>query len=451
MRSNALVKCIIGPLGSGKSMAGQFELFRRMCQQDPDEKGIRPTRFVIVRNTAAQLRETVLPDAKQYFGDYFTYKVSTGTMEFRFDLGDGTKVQSDWLMMPLERPEDQRKLLSLNITAAMIEECREVPYDVVAAVMGRIGRYPSMSRVPPTWQALVMVSNPWSISSQYHENFIINKPEDWDFFHQPSGLDPDAENRQFLPAGYYERLMDGNSDEWIRVHVMSEFGDDQFGQAVYKAAFKNDDHIVDQLHPNPMLPLVLGMDFGRTPCAVITQMDPRGRMLALNEVTSENMGLHKFLNEKLVPFLGEHYSNYRIFVMGDPAGVAKGQYTEDSAFSVLKEAGLEALPAPTNDPERRIRAVEKRLVHSVGDSAGFLVSRTGCPMLTEGFIRGYRYKKKRDGELTPYPDKNEFSHIHDALQYAALGHQGNFIGKRILRTQERPAVRMPRISKKAWT
>jgi hypothetical protein len=39
-------------------------------------------------------------------------------------------------------------------------------------------------------------------------------------------------------------------------------------------------------------------------------------------------------------------------------------------------------------------------------------------MLLRGFHHGYRYKKKRNGELEDKPDKNEYSHIHDANQYA---------------------------------
>jgi len=453
MKSDALVKAIIGPLGSGKSMGGQMELFRRMVQQEPDSRGIRPTRFVIVRNTAAQLRETVLSDAKQYFGDYFEHKVSTQTMEFRFPLGDGTYIESDWLLMPLERPEDQRKLLSLNITSAMIEECREVPYNVVASVLGRIGRYPSMARVKPTWQALLMISNPWSQGSPYHENLVLKKPDDWDFFHQPGGLDPDAENREFLPEDYYERLTEGQSDEWIKVHVHSQFGEDQFGQAVYKAVFRRDHHVYDTLKPTPMLPIVLGMDFGRTPCAIITQQDIKGRLLCLHEVNSADMGLHTFLHEKLIPFLNENYPSYKVFVMGDPAGMGKDQYTEASAFSIIKQAGLEAMPAPTNDPMKRIEAVEKRLLQNNGQTADMLISKEGCPTLIEGFMRGYMYKKRKDGELTPLPDKNDYSHIHDAMQYAALAHQTNFVSRRLLKQERRKHMVHSRKhpSPRAWT
>ncbi len=41
-----------------------------------------------------------------------------------------------------------------------------------------------------------------------------------------------------------------------------------------------------------------------------------------------------------------------------------------------------------------------------------------CTMLIKGFQHGYRYKKKRDGQIEAKPDKNEYSHIHDANQYA---------------------------------
>jgi hypothetical protein len=42
-----------------------------------------------------------------------------------------------------------------------------------------------------------------------------------------------------------------------------------------------------------------------------------------------------------------------------------------------------------------------------------------CSMLIKGFRSGYRYRVKKSGEMEDKPDKNEFSHIHDALQYGA--------------------------------
>ena len=424
-----------------------------MCEQAPDALGVRPTRFAIVRNTFAQIRDTTLSDILEHFGQYCTWKASASTVQWDFALPDKTRVRSDWLLMPLERPEDSRKLLSLNLTAAWVEECREVEYSIVSALRGRIGRFPSPTRVRPTWQALIMSSNPWSEGSEYYTNFVINKPDSWKLFHQPGGLSPDAENVENLPDGYYERLMYGASQEFIKVHVHSCWGDDLFGRAVFQASFKPDWHLTTEtLLVNPLRPILVGLDFGRQPAAVITQETVMGEILCFEEVVATDQGLYGFLESLLMPRLRDRYGNARIFVVGDPSGVAMSGLREESAFAMLESFGLMAIPAPTNNIQPRLQAVEKLLLKSIAGKPALVISRGGCPMLAEGFLRGYRYKKRRDGSLTPEPDKNEFSHPHDGLQYAALGHQSSFVGRRIEWKAGMSHIRKhPRFDVRAWT
>jgi hypothetical protein len=50
----------------------------------------------------------------------------------------------------------------------------------------------------------------------------------------------------------------------------------------------------------------------------------------------------------------------------------------------------------------------------------FLVDKTGCPTIVAGFEHGYRYKRRRDGTHEETPEKNEYSHPHDAVQYGAM-------------------------------
>jgi hypothetical protein len=47
--------------------------------------------------------------------------------------------------------------------------------------------------------------------------------------------------------------------------------------------------------------------------------------------------------------------------VGDPSGVAKGNVSEESCFDALQRLGLPCFPAPTNDIEPRLRAVEALL------------------------------------------------------------------------------------------
>jgi len=341
----------------------------------------------------------------------------------------------------------------LSITGAVCEECRELDYSTTAALAGRIGRYPAMTRVKPTWQGIMFVSNPWSESSDWHEHFVLNKPDGWSLYHQPGGLDPSAENVKYLPDRYYERLMEGRSQEFINVHVHSMWGDDQFGQSVYKASFNSTDHFRTTLKVNPHLPILVGIDFGRTPACVITQEDINGRVLIFEEVTSNDMGLDQFCSDLLLPVLHEHYATSRVFVVGDPAGVAKSQFSERNAYDVLREYGLECVPAPTNNIAERLRSVEKLLLSTRAGDPGFMMDDHMCPVLARGFQRDYRYRKKRDGELTPLPDKNDASHVHDALQYACLGHQSHYVGRRVMMaTQQVGAARSRRRpSSRGWT
>ena len=49
MGSDAKMRVLMGPVGSGKSVGCSFEVVRRASEQEPDERGIRKSRFAIVR------------------------------------------------------------------------------------------------------------------------------------------------------------------------------------------------------------------------------------------------------------------------------------------------------------------------------------------------------------------------------------------------------------------
>src|SRR5262245_18124837 len=110
MGDNHFFRLLAGPYGSGKTTTNLMELLRRACEQWPGSDGIRRTRFVICRQTLTQLKNTVLKDAVAWFHPIAQWKVSESTMHFSFK-----DVSSEWLLLPLETPEDQRRLLSLQL------------------------------------------------------------------------------------------------------------------------------------------------------------------------------------------------------------------------------------------------------------------------------------------------------------------------------------------------
>jgi hypothetical protein len=96
----------------------------------------------------------------------------------------------------------------------------------------------------------------------------------------------------------------------------------------------------------------------------------------------------------------------------------KQQLNEMTLVDALKNAGFKCVKPPSNKPDLRIQAVERLLTQQLDGKAMFLVSPE-CTSLIKGFRSGYRYKVKKNGELEDSPDKNESSHVHDALQYGA--------------------------------
>src|SRR5262245_52445038 len=82
MMSQSFYRLIAGPLGSGKTTTVLFELLRRACEQEPGQDGKRHTRFVLLRQTLSQLKQTVLKDIIMWFGPLITWKVSESTVWF---------------------------------------------------------------------------------------------------------------------------------------------------------------------------------------------------------------------------------------------------------------------------------------------------------------------------------------------------------------------------------
>jgi hypothetical protein len=79
-----------------------------------------------------------------------------------------------------------------------------------------------------------------------------------------------------------------------------------------------------------------------------------------------------------------------------------------------------------------------------------IFDKSRCPKLCAGMAGMYRYSKTTLDISKPLPDKNPWSHVADALQYAALGTQGNTARQiaRVLRPK-RPARQPVRAA--GWT
>lgn len=462
LASREFIKIICGPVGGGKSTVALMDLVQRAVTQGEFDK-TRRTKFIILRNTLKQLLSTVKPMMDTWLvtmtkGTMGQWRISDHVFEARFKLPDGTVVHSEMCLLAADTPDDVRRLLSYEASAAWVEECREIDPDVFAGLQGRVNRFPARIAGGVTYPGVICSTNPPPLGGFWHE--MMTKPmKGVEVFMQPPALleddtlNPEAENLENLAPDYYDNLITGKTEDWINVYLKNKFGAGDTGRPLYRGSFKRSFHtstvplsaVIQGINP-----LIVGMDNGLTAAAAIGQQDVRGRVNLLGEAyvpEGETMGVERFLDTLLIPLLRSKFALFRpeniLFVL-DPACFARSQLDEATIAQAVQRRGYKAMKACTNAPELRIAAVEGLLSRVVDGRPGFLIDAVACPHIVNTLEWGHRFKKTTTGVPSTEVEKNHFSHMGDAVQYlslhynAQLTHAGH--GRKV---QARPVVKVP--------
>jgi hypothetical protein len=392
-------------------------LSRALAQRrGPDGK--RRSRWAVVRGTYPELKTTTIKTWHEIVPPTIGRWTEQGPPSHLIRTDDG--VECEVLFIALDTPADVKKLLSMDLTGAWINEARETPKAILDGLTARVGRYPPKSLGGPSWFGVLMDTNPPDTDHWWYRLAEESTPQDFAFFAQPSGLSADAENRDNLPAGYYERLMAGKDEDWIKVYVRGEYGFALDGKPIYS-------HYRDSMHCKsfdlvPGCPLYVGLDFGLTPAAVIGQRTPMGAWRWRYELVAEDMGATRF-GALLHTFLAERCSGFSdIRITGDPSGDSRGQTDENTVFQILRAQHIDARPAPTNEFVKRVEVVQTALSRLIDGEPGLMI-HPDCRVLRKACAGGYAYRRiqTRDQRWADLPDKNMYSHVAEALQYGMLG------------------------------
>jgi hypothetical protein len=420
MSSGDFVRCLVGPVGSGKSSGCCVEILRRAMEQGRGPDGLRHTRCVVIRNTYGELRTTTRKTFEQWVPDALCkWHEAQFTCDIAFN-----DVRCEVMFLALDRPDHVKKLLSLELTFAYINEAKEIPRAVFDMIQTRLGRYPAKKDGGATWFGLWMDSNPPDTDHWIYRVFEEAKPEGHSIFRQPDGLSLEAENLENLPGGrgYYTRICIGKGEDFINVYVRGRYGFVKEGKPVFPTY--NDAMHCKAVVPNVKGAILLGMDFGLTPAAVLAQRaGGSGQLQVFDEFVSEDLGAVNFarlLRQKIA----SEYPGRSVRGWGDPAGEGRSQVDERTPFDVVKEAGLPVDPAPTNDPRRRQEAVSGLLGRLTLTGEPAIIIDPKCRVLRKGFLGGYARRRvavSGEDRFKDEPDKNQFSHVADALQYLCVG------------------------------
>ncbi|WP_022667906.1 hypothetical protein [Desulfospira joergensenii] len=454
-RSNAFVRGIRGPVGSGKSTGCCAEIFRRSREQAPLKDKKRRTRFAIVRNTYRELEDTTLKTWTDWWPESVFGKINYNSMTHFLKYQD---IECEVMFRALDKPKDVKKVLSLELTGAWINEAREVPFGIIEALIDRVGRYPAMKDGGPTWKGVLMDTNSpdddhwWYGLSEKDKNVCevlgidLDDLKGWEFFTQPGGLietsdgrfvpNPEAENTSNLVDGpdYYTIRAAGKSKAHKRIYYCNKYGFISEGKPVipeYNDPIHFDPSITG---PVPGLKIALGLDFGLTPAAVFGQELSFGKYIWFDELVTERMGAVNFSNE-LRTKINRDYPDFEIEeIWGDPAGNHEVETDEKTVFSVLNTHGIPAIPAPTNEFTPRREAIAVPLTTLI-DGVPALRIGPKCKVVRKGLAGGFCFKRIQVAGEARYrnePVKNKYSHPVEAGGYLMCGFG---VGDRIVNGQ----------------
>lgn len=166
----------------------------------------------------------------------------------------------------------------------------------------------------------------------------------------------------------------------------------------------------------PALPICRGWDFALNPACVFTQLLTHQRLAIMREAIGIDIDLTRFVDE-VNRLSNEWFPGGTFYEFIDPTGLARRDTDGRSCATILSARPLRAkhiIPG-VNSIVARHKAVTDFLKANVRGLPCLIVDPS-CEYIIKGFNGGYLYLYHH-GTLKEKPDKNEFSHPHDALQY----------------------------------
>ncbi|WP_294277602.1 hypothetical protein [uncultured Sphingomonas sp.] len=472
VRDPAFIVGIIGPVGSGKTMAALQKGLRLAARQlgtvRPDGVIVRKARIGVIRESYPSLQSTTLkswfrivPEEEGTFSwkAPYTHKF-TKILKREGNRKDGRVLEileCEFEFRAIGDLSVEEACRGWEVNAVIIDEADLQPPSLVPFLTGRVGRFsdldPSLVVDP---QIILSLNMPDIDNHIYH--LLMDESSDVlgltdeeaeilrstlgdrkliEKFVQPGGREPDAENLHNLPGGrgYYvlQVAANRNTPGYVDRMVDNKPVPIQHGQPV-NAGFIYTTH-VRPVEWDPRRKLIVGVDQGLFAAAVCLQRNWDGAIRTLAEcvnTTRDDKGKVQLMKvgptafgKKLKRMLTETFpgiADDMIRVVADPAAFAakdRQDNEHDWLLAFQKALGLKVHKAKSNSAGLRNQAIWD----AHGQIGGYAVD-PGCRHLIKGHSGGYRYAKAEmsTGEIRSSPEIADtiYTHVCDAEQYAAL-------------------------------
>lgn len=503
IQSEGPIDLIVGPWGSGKTVATVFKIARHSSNLFPVcRDGWVHVRVAALRDTYREMAKTALSSWHEFFPKNGPY-TAPGRDSYAGGQDRPVKHILEWNVVR-QWPDGPREtgvrlemefgaignenldsfFKGYEISMGWLNECDLVEESVPGRLYGRTARYPPRSEVMEWegdrlgWETdpdsgVQVIKLPRIVMGDYNPpdeaNWTfkrhIEEPEKWpgyNFFQQPSGLSPQAENRLGKSRAQYEeeekQFGGPKSPDAIR-NVHGRYAAKKQGTVVYDQ-FDMFRHRADQqLQPVRELPYYLGIDAGGTPACGIGQFMPNGQFRGLREIVTTPdtvTGPRRFAELVLEVLLRDFQGMACRGAWGDPSAWygADREHGELAFMDIVSQAlQIPIMPTESNDIQSRKESVDWYLSGNIDANTPRSV---WCPSLKytiRGFVSQYHLTKNASKGKTNRIEiaKNEYSHIHDAWQYLLYGYRGPRAVRDDAAKMGRPANVVPMRSTQAKT
>lgn len=471
--SGAFIRLMAGPIGSGKTVAaGVAEPFFTAMTQLPDANGVREATVGILRdnyrNLYATTMKTWLGWVPRDIGHFVGSDDRPAVHELEFPAsylpgihgesftaqnrnGGLCRLRVEWRALGTNTVEATCRGWELH--GAGVDEADTTPFEAISFLAGRVkrGGRKETRRSRGVWATFNKPDTDHPLYDLCVDQAATHAENGVGFFDQPGGilpggppyiLNPEAENLQNLDADYYEVAARGQPEWYVRRMIRNLWGASVAGDPVFDEAKVHDLFSPVELEPEPGDELILGIDGGGTPAAVVVGRDRYGRRIVYAEVVLTDPAdprgrriLHgvgpKRFAQAIQDAIQPKFARQRFTIAwGDPAAFygadrEMGEFADiETAMNLLR---IPVQPAPSNELAIRHEAVRTPMNRVNRHGAGLdLVINPSCKWLRRGFGGDYKWEA-RDPKAPSKRlkvQKTNSSHVMEALQYALLGDQG---------------------------
>lgn len=443
IRDDVLTKAIMGPVGGGKTVSCAMARVVAATRMPPCKDGVIRDRYAVVRSSFRDAEKTVLQSWQQWFPKTYPGSTWTGgndrpvTHVLRWRLPNGLRVEAETIFVGLQGSTVESKLRGWELSGVWLNELDTIDENGLRYSEQRVGRFPKKSDLSDPaavrFRQVLGDFNAPDMDNWTYDVFVAEPRPDRVLYAQPSGVSSAAENVANLEADYYQKIIDNEEDWYVRRFVHNQFGYSRDGLPVYPE-FNSEVHVAPKVQePDQRLPLLIGLDAGLNPAAILGQCRPDGQLVILDElVPGQGYGAER-LADLLNELIARRYNRVpKIMAWADPAA-QWGADKEGGQLAWIETMTL-ALGVPVGVPANgsnelglRLSAVRQELTRMIDGHRPRLLISPNCKVLTRGFASGYKYKKRANDSgpaYDPEPSKNEYSHPHDGLQYLVLGYRG---------------------------